>query len=451
MNGLNGKNPSHLGCRWGGVYSDRQNAFGIFAWDTMVGYANLVTIHGLDLGAGVWPDDNPPNTNSGSTAYVVGQTFTTNLPITWGKAGTPSTPRQGGVWSVSDSPFAIEPLIQAMDCHGWPSSSGKVFYTLTSASIQPGVNPTTSSPFIQVGNPNCAFIQPTLPFTVIAFYVDAFNRSGFATNVWETIGDRWTNNVVLNGGALPGSTSYNAINVWYDAMITAGLATDGTFSSCTIRSANAVAPDSLIAALTPCIDLAGSQPWVNHNFVGGDLTINGLAGDAATKYLDTGINPSTSFFANNASMILYGYTVTSTSGGDFGNFNVGAGDCYLDLDQSGNSIGAIATSTANRISVANPGQGYFSISRNSSTAENLYFANSITPHASIGNETVANANAYTSLNLFLGAINVSGSPAVFSNNRYSFCAVGRKLTPTQDTAVFNAVQSLRTSLGGGFR
>lgn len=55
LNGYRSTEPAFLGCYFSGPYVDRLNAFGLIAWDQMIGYNNGAALNGLNLGNGEWP------------------------------------------------------------------------------------------------------------------------------------------------------------------------------------------------------------------------------------------------------------------------------------------------------------------------------------------------------------------------------------------------------------
>jgi hypothetical protein len=274
-----------------------------------------------------------------------------------------------------------------------------------------------------------------------------------------TVGQDWANRVVSNGGAAPSSTSINAANDFYSGLVTDGLAG-------IVVAANMFAPDNLIAAITPLIAQAGSDPWVNHNFVIGDLTVNGLVGDGSTKYLATGIIPGLAdVFRLNAPLTsisagLVGYTSVDNSGSqeelacygantqsEFGLATNFGGSSYL-------TCWKFVTSGTDDIVVTapSPATGYFSGQRTASNAIAFYFANSGHAHSTLGSGTGNQTGSIETVQpLFaFAANNNGGGPANFTRKRLSFLAVTKGLTSAQDAKLFSRVQTLRTTLGGGF-
>lgn len=255
----------------------------------------------------------------------------------------------------------------------------------------------------------------------------------------------WANRVVTNGGASPAGGTVTAIRTFVNGLITDGL-------SSKILMLNVFAADNLIAATTPLYRGAGSDPWTNHNFIAGDLTVNGLIGNSSSKYLDTGF-VGTSTTLNNSGITIYGSVVSSIATDyDFGYTNNASTQMFaMKLDEATNTksfindIGSVGSFTS-------PGAGYYSANRVSSTDHRVYFANSGTAHIQKVLSSVANAASLQNRTTYVFAANAYelGTPFGYSGNRISFVAVTTGLSSGNSSNFFSRIQTLRTSLGGGF-
>jgi hypothetical protein len=260
-----------------------------------------------------------------------------------------------------------------------------------------------------------------------------------ATNALAT---DWAARVVANGGAAPSGGTVTAISNFCDALDSASLTSK-------MIAVNFFAPDSLAAAITPLIKNLGNDPWTNSNFIAGDLTVNGLAGDGATKYLHTGVNPSSiAGQPNSGGYTIYFYTCPSEASTDLA--------VYVNPDQSGlfNLSGTVVFDcwnySAGRTSVSLPGfLGYVSGNRVSASETHIYAANSGTAHYSAATSAGAPGTP-PNADLWAWAMNATGLPLYFSSKRISFMAVHEGLTGSESLNFYNAVQSLRTALGGGY-
>lgn len=265
-------------------------------------------------------------------------------------------------------------------------------------------------------------------------------------NIHATASD-WSARVVTNGGAAPSSNTVTAVSNFCGALDSAGIAN-------LMVAANIFAPDSLIAALTPLYKVYGNDPWTNTNFVVDDLSIQGLRGDGSSKYLDTGVLPSSPFPAvQEGGLALYNTMPNRAAGVDFNTINAGA--FYLQLNcfnASGNASFRAWGGGAGEVLSASTlpyGLGFTSGNRLSSTSANIYVANSQIAFVSIGSiATTANTPPGTTMVLF--ANNNNGVIGTYSSKRFSFASIHHGLSSAQCQNLFNAVQALRVALGGGY-
>jgi hypothetical protein len=262
----------------------------------------------------------------------------------------------------------------------------------------------------------------------------------------------WAARVVANGGAAPSGGTKTALATFWDGLITDGIAAK-------MISMNVFAPDSLTAAITPFKKGPGLDPWTNNNFVSGDLTVNGLVGNASNKYLNTGCPATALTGLDNlsAGLVVYAYTNPSIAA----TYTAGVHDSApsntalaLALNLSGTSYGELWSFTggANFASVASPGAGFFSTQRTSSTAMSLYFASSGSAHAAAASASGSQTNSICTGGqaIFAFGLNNVGSLYGPTSARLSFMAITKGLSSTEDANLYSRVQTLRTSLGGGY-
>jgi len=256
----------------------------------------------------------------------------------------------------------------------------------------------------------------------------------------------WISRVIANGGATPSSTTVTALNTFCNTL-------DSKYISPFICALNPIVPDNLIAATTPLffIPSNGNDPWTNSNFVSGDLTVNGLLGNGTTKKLATGFVPSTTFTPSSGGMSIY--NVTASGGGteqDMGENNDANNCIQLHIDVAGNAICDCYNDSGARISAANSGwKGYLNMSKTASNVFKLYKANSTTAHAQLGSTNTNSSGAPGTIEIYCFARNNGSGGTSFSTKRLSFSAIHFGLTSQQSSDFFNAVQQLRTDLGGG--
>lgn len=265
-----------------------------------------------------------------------------------------------------------------------------------------------------------------------------------------TIGDlysaAWGERVVTNGGARPSQTTIDAAAVFYNAISTAGLLAK-------IKTLNIYAPDSLTAAITPLIPGLGSDPWTNSGFVAGDLTVDGLKGNGS-KYLDTGVDPLTAFASDNVGGISY-YHLGPVAGTEIecGSSNATGGNCILLWAQFAGTTywQCYANAGGGVISYADPlFTGFLSGNRTAANNTKIYAANSVTVFAqkasgggNLGNRPIVGT-------MVAHGYNNNGVKTASSTKRISFLCIHDGFTSAEAEDLYDAVQALRTALGGGF-
>lgn len=254
----------------------------------------------------------------------------------------------------------------------------------------------------------------------------------------------WSRRVVKNGGALPSGDTHRALSNFCGGLDKYGLASK-------MRAVNCFVPDNLIASTTPLIKTYGNDPWTNAAFVASDLTIAGLKGDGSTKYLDTGVNPSTALAVGSAGCSIYVSLGNTGNESDNGVWSAtpAANQMGMYISYGGSSYWDCWNSNGGRTSGANASfTGFITFNRTSTTSENVYKASSTVPYTAIavasGQSSIGtqpNANIY----IFRQNGNTGGS-----SKRFSFAAIHDGLSVNDGASFFNLVQTMRQQLGGGY-
>jgi len=262
----------------------------------------------------------------------------------------------------------------------------------------------------------------------------------------------WGRRVVANGGVAPSTNTLSALTTFYRGLDSSGLLPK-------MKSVNCFVPDNLTAARTPLIKTYGNDPWTNTNFVSGDLTVNGLKGDGSGKRLDTGVIANTAFSSNNsAGITFYSTDVANRTELDSSVLNNYATSrfglaiwqttvifyCWSDTPDNDT---AYATALTNAL-------GFYSANRTSGTYSAIYAAHSTSPFALIGDKTTAgltSTRTTSPLGLY-STFDVAGGNIYswYSSKRFSFMSIHDGLTSGESQTLYNLVQAMRTSLGGGF-
>jgi|ERR1035441_1355448 hypothetical protein len=253
----------------------------------------------------------------------------------------------------------------------------------------------------------------------------------------------WAVRVVRNGGSLPSGNTQLALSNFMTGMDETGLTTK-------MKSVMCYAPDNLIASITPLIKTFGVDPWTNHNFIVGDLTINGLAGNASNKYLQTGFNTNMYNNSGNCGLTLYNTTLGSgTNQIDFG-CSVVTNHMFMAIFYP--TLGLIfdcLTNTSPRLQLLDSQStwtGFLCGNRTSATICRVDAANSTTPYFTKVSQTNA-TGAGTNDEMYAFTINPTQA---YSSKRFSFMALHDGLSFSDGNNFFNLVQNMRKQIGGGF-
>jgi len=262
----------------------------------------------------------------------------------------------------------------------------------------------------------------------------------------STLNQDWIARVLAAGGAFPSQTTLIANDVFFGAILSAGI-----YPKITI--CNLFPPDSLIAAITPLIRKGGSPSWTNHNFVAGDLTPNGMTGDGATKYLDTGFFPGSVTSSSSAHLAIgvpgddFSTTQVEISIGDSATNDFRIFCHWTDQNAYSDVYGS------NQLGFANGGvaiQQFVMASRTATNLAHYYQGRTATgwlDKTNIVTNEVNNASTTRSLILF--ANNTGGSITFFTKKRLSFASCGTGMTSAEGQALYNAFQAFRVNAAGG--
>jgi hypothetical protein len=260
--------------------------------------------------------------------------------------------------------------------------------------------------------------------------------------VTTTTVSNWLSNCYLNN-----SSTISSNTVWGVDQFWNGLVTDSLDSKYALINCNV--PDDFIAARTPLLSTSYT-PWVVH----GTYTVgaNGLDGSGG-GYLDTLFNPNSAGVpAASFAIIDYLYTCQTGNGIDFVNYDGATQLTGIEDGVSGSLYGAGPSLASGSYigPVAELGNGYYCLTRNSTTDLKYYFANSGSAHALKYTATSAATGTHPNNNLWVNGRNPDTGGGGLDIS--SFIGVASSGFSSTDSANnYNRIQTLRTVLGGGFR
>lgn len=414
---LNGLNGGTGWCRTA-AYVDRTAYLGLQALDTMESYTNGANLVGLNGGTG-W-----------AGAYNADNVAITLAANAWADGSTPVT-------------------IAAVATGGFPAYTYQWYkdgIALSNAGHYSGV--TTATLTITSFD-----VTDEASFTVKVTDTTArvFTSSACVTHEALTAGQLWAQQVNVNGGDWPAIATVNAADTFNAAI--SGLAAR-------IYHLNFIAPDSLVAALTPFIATVGAKLWTKHTRgvpPAESITVVGLkaaTNDTNGIVYDTGFAPSgvAAWTASNGGMSVYaGEAVPPSSTSDLsGSFDGVSAAIGIQANNGTNHLFILWDTTQRIQYIAAAAGGFYMASRTAANLLTAYFANSGNAWASTGtnvNNTGRTPNAQN-----IGVCGEIQAGPVYATNpsRISFVAYHDGFNSADGQTLFNAVQSLRTSLGGGF-
>lgn len=256
----------------------------------------------------------------------------------------------------------------------------------------------------------------------------------------------WALRVVANGGAMP---SQNTIGAMETFRIANNDLTNNIVAMCCF------VPDSLIACLTPLTVGPGYAMWTNSNFDATNLTVNGLAGNGSTKYIQTGVlGDASPMSQNSAGISVLMWTNPDIAGNGIVALQAGAGHqfslfsfggtglfrCWSFLGSQNFVTGSVGTTT----------NGWLSGNRTAANAMALYKARSDTTFTTVATETGTQTGSITGTHRIpVFALNNAGTIGNYNAVTLSFVAIHSGLTLTQSSNLYTRVVTLRTALGGG--
>ncbi len=265
----------------------------------------------------------------------------------------------------------------------------------------------------------------------------------------------WSRRLVEAGGPTISTTESNAAATYWRIM-----GDSQTLLNKAI-AANIYFTNNLFAARTPLIWKAGNQFWTNTAFGETNLTISGLTGNGTTKFLGTGINPSTLNYGGfndvNAGLSVLIANVTT----DANVFNVGsAGTTANGLFAVGNQNGNLVffnwiftTVNTDFVIRAAPNAGWEGFLSGNRTAANAIRLDAVTNgvHNVFTNASGSTASVNNTMtNMFAHAIaNGLNAATSFSDQTVSYLSIHAGYSQTESSNEWWAVKSAREIIGGG--
>ena len=267
----------------------------------------------------------------------------------------------------------------------------------------------------------------------------------------------WVARVVANGGATPSASTQTAASTFWNSV---------SALQSQVICLNFFAPDNLIACLTPFIKGPGNDPWINHNFVTGDLSVTGLQGNGSNKYVDTGITwaNTAAIYGSNRFGIQWGTRSGGAGsgyhGGTFDGIN-GTSVAFMSNGAQGQNLQGDYWGADGSTTMVNRGgsfPGFLMAERYSLTTQTNYSFSSDNVGAyalnSYPKNTTATSELLTTLPIFWfcanGGSGTAGLPGGFLSTLEQWVSFSTAFNATDALTFASAAHILRNALGGSW-
>jgi hypothetical protein len=263
-------------------------------------------------------------------------------------------------------------------------------------------------------------------------------RQRFA-GVTHTRGQNWARRVVANGGAAPSTATINAIDTFLNTLESAGLLSK-------IDTMCVFVPDNFIAASTPVWRRWGDDPWTNVGFGDGDISIKGITGKLNCR-LNTGLDHIYGLRQGiNTSFVMYLSEVTGNS--CLSGHGTTAYQFILNTGTPNNTFIWDSPYPAGRILVTDSRvkAGFWHGVRSATNSSKLYHARSDLAHVELG----SSSSTVTALTSTFIMPCVGRNDSELLRGSLSVAAYCQALNATESEVFYNAMQTLRQTLGGGY-
>jgi hypothetical protein len=281
--------------------------------------------------------------------------------------------------------------------------------------------------------------------------LSGLSASGITTPTDSVVLDYVSRLTVLSGGTAPSATFVSAMDVYVK-----GMRADGNWDKMIVVHIlpNFFTPSSLAVPL-----LVGPSAFVNgpvgtNPFIVTDVTLAGLCPNAGNKFLSVGCTPAV-MWSSASNIGFSSYASIYVGNGNWSTMGCTGGGNTLQFFEgtAGGNVEFDCLNNANDVALATPPGlgGFYTGNRIANNDSRLFFGNSTTAFAQIG-ATQTNVMTGTLVGLLpIWAMGTNNAGPLFNTSRtISYLAWHTGMTGTQAAKHFARVQTLRTSMGGGF-
>jgi hypothetical protein len=263
-------------------------------------------------------------------------------------------------------------------------------------------------------------------YTAVQTFNQTLNRQVGAQIVSDADAQAYINRVYTAGGTLT-NTEANAVNQLTIDMKAAGIWT----------AMKAVYP-MVGSSAAACAQNLKSSSFTGTFSSGWTFASTGVTGNGTSAYFNTNVKNNTNLTDRASHWSAYFRTLGND--GFIGYYSAAAGAVFGVQPKDNTNKIAIGLNNLAATGVTSAA-GFLIGSVNSSTNAKLYLNNSLVKT----NNTTSDLTGY-SLDFYLGALNSTGTPILYGTQQNAFLSLGDNLTDTQATALYNAVQTMNTTL-----
>lgn len=403
-----------------------------------------------------------PNTGAGTTTVIAntgacsvmqffgffgGTTVTARVQ----KIPTPIPAPTGFTWVTSGGNAIASwnaPPAGVFSTELW-TSTDNITFSLAATVVTPGTSATVAGP--AAGQTIYAKIRFTSKvFPGYSAFTSVLSVSGLDAATTD-----WVNRVIANGGASPSNTTISAADNLVVALKAAGIWTK-------MRHVNIIAPDSMIALRTPFLKtLGGNDPYVIDGVMTSTLNNTGFViNQAVNSSFDPGINLFSQWTDGTYNFGISCYFIASGTPNSCicGCLDGGPPGAQLMMQILGGGVSRLyGLDGTTPIQVyQNPAQlAFYCGNKVASNNMRLYFATSVLAWQLTNNGTNATNDTFSFPNTkfricAMGNKAAGGAGQNHSDDKFSFFALHTALSSAEGQALFNAVQTYRQAIGGGF-
>lgn len=250
-----------------------------------------------------------------------------------------------------------------------------------------------------------------------------------ASTEYDSDAQAFFNRVTTAGGSLS-TTEKAAVDILVEQMKTDGIWT----------KMKAIYP-MVGASSAACSQNLKSSSFTGTFSSGWTFASTGATPNGTSAYMDTGLKQSDTS-QNSQHLCIYSRTDINDSQVDMGMYVSGGNASYLAYRFSGVIYPTIQTNEQSAGSTPYSSSLGLIIGNRRDSLNALFYHNGTLVGTYQRNSSAVN----NTLNMYIGAYNVQGTPSLFSQKQNAFASIGDGLTDTEASNFYTAVQSFQTTL-----